>query len=54
MPLHNVAVDVEVSNVTAVRVVPGGAALPFRQSDGRVQFVLPELRGHAMVEIARK
>jgi len=35
----------------SVRLVPGGELLPFTSGDGRVKFVVPKLRGHAMVEI---
>jgi hypothetical protein len=49
--------DVEVSlarttPVSAVALVPEGTALPFRLEGGRLDFVVPQLRGHAMVEVA--
>lgn len=53
VPLRDVAVDIEADMVTSVRVVPAGQALPFTSEGGRLRFTLPELRGHAMVEIGR-
>lgn len=51
--LTEIAVDVEShGTVTAVRTVPEMGALPFVQDGGRVQFTVPRVRGHQMVEIA--
>ncbi len=38
--------------IAGVRLVPEGRALEYRIDDGRVAFTVPDLRGHAMVEIA--
>jgi hypothetical protein len=54
VPLKDVSVDIEVEGATSVRVVPEGKDLPFHASGGRVRFTLPELRGHAMIEIGRR
>ena len=51
--LSHVDVDVAVmTKVRSVRVVPEGKAIKFTQSRGRVQFEVPTLFGHQMVEIA--
>ena len=49
--------DIEVSvaaprAVSAVRSVPSGNPLPFREERGRIHFTVPALRGHAMIEIS--
>jgi hypothetical protein len=52
IPLYDLAVSVRVpGTVSAVTVVPDGDALDFEQTDGRVDFVLPRLHGHEMVEL---
>jgi hypothetical protein len=38
--------------IRSVRRVPEGQELAFRQERGRVDFVLPRLEGHQMVELA--
>src|SRR5262249_35181701 len=48
--------DIDVSlaadgEVRGVRLVPSGEALDFRTGEGRVEFRVPSLRGHQMVEI---
>ncbi len=52
IPLHNVAVSVEVEQpIKSVRSVPDGVDLDFSQSDNRVEFTLPELECHQMIEL---
>ena len=51
--LANVAVDVEAPGTAAVRSVPDGAELRFETEGDRVRFTVPEVRGHAMVELVR-
>ena len=51
--LHDVSVSVRLEiRATSVRLVPSGDELAFEQSAGRVDFVVPRLRGNQMVEIA--
>ncbi|MEX0853652.1 MAG: alpha-amylase family protein [Bauldia sp.] len=53
LTLNDIDVDVAANgNVKAVRLVPGGKALTFKQGRGRVQFTVPELTGHQIVEIS--
>jgi len=53
IPLHELNVSVKVPGpVRSVRRVPDGEGLDFRQDGGRVDFLLPRLEGHAMVELA--
>ena len=49
--------DIEVSveakgKARSVRLVPEGAALDFRQKDGRISFTVPAVTGHQAVEIS--
>jgi hypothetical protein len=54
-PLHEVRVSVATdSPVTAARLVPQGIALNVTQADGRVEFVVPVLNGHQMVELSEQ
>lgn len=48
IPLSNVAVSVR-GSARRVTLAPSGTALKFSQRNGRVEFVVPELRGHQMV-----
>jgi hypothetical protein len=53
IPLHELNVSVRVPcNVRSVRCVPEGRELAFRQEGRRVDFLLPRLEGHQMVELA--
>ena len=53
IPLHDLAVSVEPGRkVKTVRRVPEGEALGFTQNAGRVEFTLPRLVGHQMIELA--
>ncbi|MGL4610781.1 MAG: beta-galactosidase trimerization domain-containing protein [Trueperaceae bacterium] len=52
IPLFNVGVTLrEDKKVKAVRVVPEGRELPFRQEKKSVSFVVPEVQGHAHLEV---
>jgi hypothetical protein len=51
-PVYRLSADVRVPRqVRKVTAVPQGQALAFKQGNRRVQFVLPELNGHQMIEI---
>ncbi len=53
IPLHDVRLSLRVERpVRSVRCAPEGATLPFVQQDGRVEFVVPKIVGHQMVEVA--
>ena len=52
LPLYDVAVSLRSPGpVTGVRSVPEGDPLPFKEVDGRLNFILPKLEGHQMVEV---
>ena len=52
LELRDVSVELAAdAAVRAVRVVPGGHIVEFRQDAGRLHFVLPSLRGHAAIEV---
>jgi len=54
IPLYNVAVSVRVpGSVTSVATVPQGAPLPFEMHNGRIEFVVPVIHGHQMIEVIR-
>ena len=51
--MNDISVSVKtLSKVKAVRTVPDLAPLAFSEDGGFVNFVVPELTGHAMVEVA--
>jgi hypothetical protein len=51
--LKDIAASIEVDKkVRGVRLVPSGKALEFTNRKGRVEFTVPELHGHQVVEIA--
>ncbi len=53
IPLYNTDVSVRVDQpVTAIRLVPGGPELAFTQENDRVNFIVPVIPGHQMVEIS--
>ena len=55
IPLTNTALSVAVpAEVEAVTLVPEGAGLEWKVQNGRVNFTLPDLVGHQMVEIRFK
>ena len=50
--LHNCQINMAArGTVTSVRTVPDDIPLIFSQSDGRVSFAVPAVRGHQMVEV---
>lgn len=52
IPLHDVQVSVRVPQaVQSVVTAPQGTALDFTQQNGRVEFTLPKLDGHQMIEL---
>ncbi len=52
IPLHELAVSLRAPGpVTRVRTVPEGEELSFATVGGRVNFILPRLHGHQMVEV---
>lgn len=53
IPLYNLKVSVRVEQpIRSVQAVPEGKSLQFTQQGGRVEFELPKLHGHQMVELA--
>ena len=53
IPLHDLRVSVRAGEgVKAVKCVPEGEPLDFEHKRGRVEFVLPKLVGHQMVEVS--
>ncbi len=55
IPLYNIPISLRAdSPVQSVTLVPGGPALPFTQSSGRVEFTVPAIHGHQMIEIQQK
>ena len=53
IPLYNLPVSVRVpSIVKQVTAVPQGETLPFAVHDGRVEFVVPVIHGHQMIEVS--
>jgi hypothetical protein len=53
VPLYNVQASVKVdAPPSRVRLVPQGESLPFSVQDGRVTFVVPQINGHQMIELA--
>ena len=52
IPLYNVKISLRADNgATAVTCVPEGETLDFQVRDGRVEFVVPRILGHQMIEI---
>ncbi len=55
IPLYNIPISLRAdSPVQSVTLVPDGPSLPFTQSSGRVEFTVPAIHGHQMVEIQQK
>ena len=53
IPLHDISVSVLAPKpVQAVICAPGGEQLPFAVKDGRIEFTVPHVIGHQMVELA--
>jgi len=52
IPLYDTAVSVRVPGIVkSVVAVPQGEALPFEMHGGRVEFVVPSIDGHQMIEL---
>lgn len=52
LPLHEVKVSAKLSaKVASVTCVPDGDKLEFEQKEGRLEFVLPKLECHQMIEL---
>lgn len=53
IPLYDVAVSVRVPGIVeSVAAVPQGEPLPFEMLGGRVEFVVPVIHGHQMIEVS--
>ncbi|MHC4563812.1 MAG: alpha-amylase family protein [Planctomycetota bacterium] len=53
IPLHDLALSIKApKKLKSVRCVPDGAELEFTQQDGRINFTLPKLEGHQLIELA--
>ena len=53
LPVFNLIASLKVpGRVRSVTAVPQGLSLSFREVDSRVNFTLPELYGHQMIEVA--
>ena len=53
IPVYALPVSLKANQpVRSVRLVPKGDAIPFQRNAGRTEFILPELRGHQMVELS--
>ena len=52
IPLYDVPVSVRADRaIASVKLAPGGDALDFRRADGRIEFVVPVVNGHRMIEL---
>jgi len=52
IPVYDVPVSVRADRtIAAVKLAPGGDALDFRRADGRIEFTVPVVNGHQMVEL---
>ena len=53
IPLHELSVSLNIDRpVKTITLVPELKTLPFRRENGRLNFVVPKLSGHQMVEVA--
>ena len=53
IPLHNVSVELRApKSVKHVQLVPEQATIEHLYDAGLVRFIVPEVRGHQMIEIA--
>ena len=51
-PVHNLKISLRADhNVKSVRTVPENESLMFNKRDGRIEFELPRLEGHQMIEL---
>jgi hypothetical protein len=54
-PLHNTHVSIASPHpVRAARLVPLGIPLEITEADGRVQFTVPLIEGHQMIELTER
>ncbi|WP_026574257.1 alpha-amylase family protein [Bacillus sp. UNC438CL73TsuS30] len=52
IPLYNIKLSVHLPNTIAViQSVPEGVSLDFVEKNGRIEFTLPKLNGHQMIEL---
>ena len=51
IPLFDLGVSVRGPEISEVKCVPGGEVLDFSVRNGRVEFALPKLEGHQMIEL---
>ena len=52
IPLYDVPVSICTDNpVQSVKLAPGGDSIDFRVSDGRLEFTVPRVNGHQMIEL---
>ena len=54
IPLYEIPVSIKEGEIpfTGVTLVPEGRKLPFTRKEGRVEFLVPEVKGHAKVELS--
>jgi hypothetical protein len=53
VPLYNTAVSIRVpGTIRSVTLAPQQVTLPFKQVNGRIEFILPELKGHQMIVLS--
>ena len=52
IPVFKIPVSVRADRaITSVSLVPGSTPIPFKVNSGRVDFIVPEVNGHQMVEM---
>jgi hypothetical protein len=52
IPIFDVQVSLRTPRAArSVTCVPGGESVPFRETDGRLEFVVPRVNGHQMVAV---
>ncbi len=52
IPLYDVRVSLRADReIAGIALVPGNESIPFEAADGRVEFVVPKVDGHRMVEL---
>jgi hypothetical protein len=53
IPLYNIKISVNIQrNTSGIRLVPEQKILGFEIKDGRAEFIVPEIKGHQMIEIS--
>ena len=51
IPLYDIHYSVNLpEKIKSVRLVPEGSELEFSCMDGRIEFIVPEIKGHCMIE----